>query len=238
VNVLIDGNGRARLTGFSLIAMASDQSTVISPAMVDGTIPWMSPELLDPGTCYLKESRPTKESDCYALGMVIYEVLSGRTPFDSYRDPEVVLRVLSGERPARPQGDEGRLLTDNIWEILGRCWTLWPSDRPSAKAILLGLEGNPLPLGPLSDPEGDTGTDVDDWSDAAWSESGTVPSPHSRVIFIHPCIIIGLPISRSGSRLQGLPLMGIPKRARPSGGSARGSRKKIRATNRPGLFPL
>jgi len=37
----------------------------------------MSPELLDPdrfGMPQSEENRPTKQSDCYALGMVIYEV--------------------------------------------------------------------------------------------------------------------------------------------------------------------
>ena len=37
-----------------------------------GSYPWMSPELLDHEDAY--EHRPTKESDVYALGMLIYEV--------------------------------------------------------------------------------------------------------------------------------------------------------------------
>ena len=39
-----------------------------------GTTRWMSPELLDPDRYGLPDSRPTKQSDCYALGMVVYEV--------------------------------------------------------------------------------------------------------------------------------------------------------------------
>ena len=42
-----------------------------------GTRRWMSPELLDPerfGMPESEENRPTRQSDCYALGMVIYEV--------------------------------------------------------------------------------------------------------------------------------------------------------------------
>ena len=38
-----------------------------------GTINWMSPELLDP-TLFDSDGLPSRESDCYALGMVIYEV--------------------------------------------------------------------------------------------------------------------------------------------------------------------
>ena len=102
----------------------------------------MSPELLDPDQFGLKEGNPTKESDCYALGMVIYEVLSGQPPFSECRGFVVIRKVLAGERPKRPQGDEGKLFTDGIWGILKLCWKPQPHDRISAKAILSGLEGN------------------------------------------------------------------------------------------------
>jgi serine/threonine protein kinase len=52
--------------------------------------------------------QPTKESDCYALGMVIYEVLSGQAPFASFKDFIVMRKVIEGERPGRPEGAEGR----------------------------------------------------------------------------------------------------------------------------------
>ena len=39
-----------------------------------GSPRWTSPELLDPSRLDDRDPRPTKESDCYALGMVIYEV--------------------------------------------------------------------------------------------------------------------------------------------------------------------
>jgi len=42
-----------------------------------GTLRWTSPELLDPERFGMPESednRPTRQSDCYALGMVIYKV--------------------------------------------------------------------------------------------------------------------------------------------------------------------
>ncbi|KAF9645406.1 kinase-like protein [Thelephora ganbajun] len=144
VNILIDNNGCARLSAISFLASTSDWPIFISSGP-RGTPRWMSPELLDPESFGLKESRPTKESDCYALGMVIYEVLSGRTPFAQRSFPAVILRVLKGERPGRPQGKEGELFTDAIWGILELCWKPQPSDRASAKAVLLCLEGAPLP---------------------------------------------------------------------------------------------
>jgi len=42
-------------------------------ASFGGTTHWMSPELLD-STRFGSNGHPTRESDCYALGMVVYEV--------------------------------------------------------------------------------------------------------------------------------------------------------------------
>ena len=39
-----------------------------------GTTRWMSPELLNPEMFKKSDDWPTKQSDCYALGMVVYEV--------------------------------------------------------------------------------------------------------------------------------------------------------------------
>jgi serine/threonine protein kinase len=107
----------------------------------------MSPELLIPDRFGLKESCPTRESDCYALGMVIYEVLSGQTPFGPCSIPLVIRKVLDGERPMRPQGNEGKLFTNSIWRLTELCWKPWPGDRISANTILLSLEGNSSPVG-------------------------------------------------------------------------------------------
>jgi len=123
--------------------MAPDHSTMMTTCVEGGTFRWMSPELLDPERFDLAESRPTKESDCYALGMVVYEVLSGRSPFAPNAAPIVIRMVLEGKRPGRPQGEEGKLLTDAIWGMLELCWKAQPSDRISVKAVLQGLEGNP-----------------------------------------------------------------------------------------------
>jgi len=212
VNILIDNGGHARLTGFNLVTIASeDQSTMISPATAGGTIPWMSPELLYPEKFGLEESHLTKESDCYALGMVIYEVLSGQVPFSRWKDPEIVHMVLDGERPERLEGDQGKLFTDEIWQVLERCWQNQPGARPSAKTILRGLEGNLSPLGPSSDTDGSVETDSDDQSNDIASGSGMSPPFHCRLIFNRPCAIVRPPIARSGDGLLEPPRKGNPK---------------------------
>jgi len=181
-NVLIDNDGHARLANFGLLTIISDNPTVASTAVGATMAYWMSPELLVPESFGLKESRPTKPSDCYALGMMVYEVLSGQPPFSQCPPVMVVLRVLEGERPERPQGAQGVLLTDGIWAILERCWKPQPCDRIGAKAVLWGLEGN-LPVSESPKVDGDVGMDVDDQLDAASGDPQYVSSvlPQARL---------------------------------------------------------
>lgn len=130
-----------------------------------GTIRWMSPELLDPERFGFEDSRPRMESDCYALGMVIYEVLSGQKPFARCREPAVIRKVINGERPERPQGV---WFVDDVWEMVERCWESQPELRPDVKHILQCLEWVPERLQPPSPHTRDGGetdtTDSDDWS--------------------------------------------------------------------------
>jgi len=119
----------------------------------------MSPELLSPEQFGFTKSLPTKASDCYALGMVIYEVLSGQMPFASFGGSVVIRKVLDGERPARPQGE---LIADSIWGMVQSCWKPQPGERTSAKTVLLGLEGDPPgSITTLPDADGDMETDID-----------------------------------------------------------------------------
>ena len=166
-NILIDRDGNARLTGFNLVTVAAEHSTIAAP-LVEGVIPWTSPELLYPDKFGLKSNQPTEKSDLYALGMVVYEVLSGQAPFAAYRDSEVVFMVLGGERPERPQGDAGKLFTGEIWEVLELCWKQQPNDRPSLKRVLSALEG--VPFMPPSDVDEEAETDTDDEQSASPTE--------------------------------------------------------------------
>ena len=127
----------------------------------------MSPELIAPQRFGLKSSRPTESSDCYALGMVIYETISGNLPFHEDTDLTVFVKVLEGERP--PRGPKFR---EGLWRMLEQCWGSQPNNRPTIEDVLRRLEIFSNSSEPSS-PEVDEGVDRDgdDW-DSTNSSSG------------------------------------------------------------------
>ena len=135
----------------------------------------MSPELLDPDHFGIKDGRPTKESDSYALGMVILEVLSGHAPFNLFRDVIVMRIVLEGKRPERPNGPEGVWFTDDLWQILTLCWDSQRKNRPTIEAILVFLEGVSGAWKPPSLPE-DVEMAEDEWDLTTVSDSSGMVS--------------------------------------------------------------
>ncbi|KAF9780764.1 kinase-like domain-containing protein [Thelephora terrestris] len=141
-NILVDRDGRACLADFGLLTIASDATNTPSSNsfLEGGTCRWMGPELFNPEKFGLKDGRPTRSSDCYALGMVVYEVLSGRVPFHRYGDYAVVAKVSEGERPERPQGARGAFFGNDIWNLLQSCWMPSPGNRPKIKDVLRRLE--------------------------------------------------------------------------------------------------
>ena len=134
----------------------------------------MSPELIAPQEFGLNTSRPTKSSDCYSLGMVIYETISGRRPFHKDRDLGVFVRVLKGERPRRRLG-----FTNGLWKTLERCWTPQPDDRPSIEGVLQCLQTCSPRKEDLSF---DGTTTLDEQEDHYSSEPGT-PSDSQSSLF-------------------------------------------------------
>jgi len=119
----------------------------------------MSPERIAPQRFGFKDGRPTKSSDCYALGMVIYETISGNIPFHKDTDLTVFMKVVEGERPPRGGG-----FAKSLWGMLERCWAPKPINRPSIEGVLRCLEiASDMPE--LPSPWMDEGTDEggDDW---------------------------------------------------------------------------
>jgi len=111
----------------------------LAPFTPGGTYRWMSPELLFPEEFGMAGNRHTRQSDRYALGMVIYEVLSGHSPYHELSECSAVAEIIDGGRPKKPTMAARLGFTGELWEIVERCWNKDRDERPNLRVILSTL---------------------------------------------------------------------------------------------------
>ncbi|KLO13904.1 hypothetical protein SCHPADRAFT_341846 [Schizopora paradoxa] len=102
---------------------------------------WMAPELFYP-VWFVKGnftiSRPSAETNVWALGMVIHELLTGDVPFSEIKkDGNVIMAIMDGEVPKtwRSASAYSTILQD----IASRCWKQVPAERLSIDSVLSEL---------------------------------------------------------------------------------------------------
>ena len=90
-NVLISCNGEVMLTDFGVATAIS--GTGRKQSAIKGKIPYMSPE-------QLRGDPLDGRSDLFALGVVMFEALSGERPHDGPNDPATIMSALRGDHPS------------------------------------------------------------------------------------------------------------------------------------------
>jgi eukaryotic-like serine/threonine-protein kinase len=91
-NVMVDGDRIVRLMDFGLAKFLAEDGAVTAGGRLVGTFRYMSPEQI------LGESVDPR-ADLYSLGVILYELLTGRPPFDARTPPELWQMVLETEAP-------------------------------------------------------------------------------------------------------------------------------------------
>lgn len=91
-NILIDGNGNVKITDFG-IAMALSATSITQTNSVLGSVHYLSPEQARGGMA-------NKKSDIYSLGIVMFELLTGRLPFSGESAVSIALKHLQSETPS------------------------------------------------------------------------------------------------------------------------------------------
>jgi serine/threonine-protein kinase len=128
-NVMVDGRGQVRITDFGLAGLADG---IAGADVRSGTPAYMAPE-------QLSGAAVTARSDIYALGLVLYEVLTGKRAFEGRTLAE--RRKSHGSTPAPPSS----LVADidpALERVILRCLEEDPLQRPpSARAMAAALPG-------------------------------------------------------------------------------------------------
>jgi serine/threonine-protein kinase len=124
-NILLDDHGHAKLVDFG-IARASALTWAV-PTTIMGSAAYLAPEQIE-------GSRPDPRSDVYSLGLVLYQMLSGRLPFEA--DSLAALasqRLVQDPRPLHSHAPE---VPAPLAAALMRSLARRPADRfPSATAF-------------------------------------------------------------------------------------------------------
>lgn len=128
-NVLIDTADPtipvARITDFG-VAHIADQPSLTRPSRILGTPTYVAPEVASGRSA-------TPASDVYAIGVMAYELLCGRPPFEA-EHPWGLLKLHVERAPGRPAG-----VPDRLWEVVAACLAKDPAQRPSASELAESL---------------------------------------------------------------------------------------------------
>lgn len=140
-NILVTADGRVKVADFG-IARAISSTTMTYDGNVVGSVHYFSPE-------QAKGTKITPKSDIYSLGIVLYEMLTGRLPFNGETSVSVALKHLR-EEPQAPRQIDGNI--PPIAEaIILKAMSKEPEDRPDSREMiedivqaerLLGFGGN------------------------------------------------------------------------------------------------
>ena len=151
-NVIVDAEGRAKVTDFGIARAGASDMTQTGSIM--GTAQYLSPE-------QAQGHAVSAASDLYSIGIILYEMLTGRVPFDGESAVTVALKQVN-ERPTPPSA-YNPAVTPELEEAVMRALEKDPARRyPDADAFIAALQAArdgtatavlvPVPPPPLEPP--------------------------------------------------------------------------------------
>jgi serine/threonine protein kinase len=147
-NILLDDKGEPRVSDFGLAKFHDDDMKITQTGAVMGTIPYMAPE-----QARGQHDRIGPATDIWALGVILYELLTRRRPFEAKTRHAVTSLICTAEPPApsatRPEVD------GSLEAVILKCLEKRPKDRYAtsldlADDLRLWLAGESTAVRPFS----------------------------------------------------------------------------------------
>ncbi|WP_022916146.1 Stk1 family PASTA domain-containing Ser/Thr kinase [Ruania albidiflava] len=120
-NILITTDGEVKVADFGL-ARAVSEATVATTGSLLGTVAYLSPEIVTNGEADAR-------ADVYAVGAMLYELLTGHQPFQGETPIQVAYQHVHGQVPA--PSEEILWLPDQVDELVAALTAKDPADRPA-----------------------------------------------------------------------------------------------------------
>lgn len=167
-NVMITPNGTAKITDFGIAKAVNAATIVDNTDGIIGSVHYFSPEQARGG--YVDE-----KSDIYSLGIVMYEMLTGKVPFDGDNPVNIALMHINGEMVPPSKIVDG--VPPALEHIILKCTDKYPVNRfASADELIEALNnlefvgsvvGNSVLMGngesgPIAETDYDDGEDYDE----------------------------------------------------------------------------
>jgi len=129
-NVLLDRNGAAALTDFGLAKGQTGYADMTAPRQILGTMEYLAPERI-------RGELAATSTDIYALGCLVYECVTGATPFGGMGAMKIAFAHLEQD-PANP-ADAQPELTPEFGVAVNTALAKEPSERPSSATAYADL---------------------------------------------------------------------------------------------------
>jgi len=135
LNFLLDRHGTVKIGDFGLSKVRLSSRVMSTARGVGGSVRWMAPELFE------GSSHASTASDIYALGMVLYEIVTTQIPWPNDRDPAIIAMIIRGKRPPLPEGeDDADDIPADLRSLIQSCWHEEASERPNALQVIATLK--------------------------------------------------------------------------------------------------
>lgn len=129
-NILVTADGRVKVTDFG-IARAVSAATMTHTGDIMGSVHYLSPE-------QAKGVQTNEQSDVYSLGIILYELLTGKVPYDGETPISIALKHLQEE--AVPPSKLNPRVNPALENVVLRAIAKAPEQRyPTAKDLLQDL---------------------------------------------------------------------------------------------------
>lgn len=124
-NIGFDAAGTLKVFDFGLSRVFDNSKTPYLYTAATGTARYMAPE-------NFMGSQYDERTDIYSFGMVLWEVLHLKRPFEGYTVK--IFRELVCKRSHRPEMDQKRI-SPRVQAVIRECWSSNPDNRPTAHAL-------------------------------------------------------------------------------------------------------